>query len=305
MARPSPISPRLARLLERLHRGLGRLDRGVHAAEVLNGGADLRRGPEAWDELRTEAEVCFVLSTGRTATATLAELVGTSARIAAHHEPEPRLVTMSYLAWEGHGDPAFWSEAVGLARDRAVLAAHRTGKLYFESSHRLSLLAPALADRYPRARFLLVSRRPEEFITSGVRRGFYAGHPWDHARPRPTADDPAAAQWEQWPPERRCAWLWRSINERCLEFAETLPSDRVMTLRCEDLFTREPAVIDALFRFLGAQPPSRRVVHKVLAQRRNSQVGTFPWGREPDWSSQEREHVLAELAEVTGRLGHA
>lgn len=305
MSRSSPISPLLSRVLARLHAGLKRADRAVFAAEVLNGGADLRRGPEVWDQLRSEAEVCFVLSTGRTATATLAALLGASPGVDAHHEPEPRLVAASYLAWEGHGTPQFWADAVGLARDRAVFAAHRKGKVYFETSHRLALLAPALAARYRRARFVLAWRPADEFIASGVRRGFYAGHPWDHARPRPREGDPAENEWLGWSAERRCGWLWKALNDRALEFVAGLDPDRLHTLRSADLIGGSPAVIESLFRFVGVPPLPPRTVQRVLAQRHNRQVGLYPWGREPTWSAQERAAILAELAGTTERLVRA
>jgi len=302
--RSAPLSPLLARALVGARRFLKRADKGLFGVEVVNGGADMSRGPETWDPMRRQAEACFVLSTGRTATATLTGLLGTAPGIDAHHEPEPRLVAASYLAWVGEGDDAFWRDAVRLARDRAVFAAHKRGKVYFESSHRLSLLAGALAAVYPRSRFLLVARRPEDFIVSGVRRGFYSGHPWDYARPRPQPGDPAAEAWSGWSSERRCAWLWRATYEHCLAFGEALPAERFHVLRCEDLFARDYAVLDGVFRFVGTEPPPRRRLESELARKRNRQNGLFPWGREPTWSADERAEILGELDPLLARLGY-
>jgi hypothetical protein len=232
------------------------------------------------------------LSTGRTGTTTLAELFAESPHILPHHEPDPRLIAASYLAWTGAEDATFWREAVQVARDRLVFEALKSGKVYFEASNRMTFLAPALMAAYPRSNFLLVSRRADGFVRSAMKRGYYQGHPWDHARPRPKEG------WGDASPEAKCLWLWAETHRFALEFVEQA-GDRALVLHAEDLFAGDLDTIESVFGFLGVEPIARDTMKSVLAQRHNAQVGTFPWGREADLDSLDRSGV-AELEQALG-----
>jgi hypothetical protein len=294
----------LARALRRARTGAQKMDELLFGAEAVNSTASFERGPATWETLRAEARPCFVLSTGRTGTMSLASVLAASPAIDAHHEPEPRLIAASYLAWTGAEDDTFWREALAVARDRLVFGAHKRGKVYFEGSNRMTLVARHLAALYPGARFLLICRRPEGFIRSALRRGYYCGHPWDHARMRPRPTDEAAESWGELAPEQRCAWLWRTTHEEALDFLADLPAERKDVLRAEDLFAGDLERLTALFGFLGVEPPTERRLKAALARRLNQQQGEFPWGREPAWTEAERVAQLDELRPLVGRLGY-
>ncbi len=178
----------LGRILRRARFGVERLDHWLFEAEIANPTARMGRSPAGLNRLRSAARPCFAMTTGRTGTQTLAALLNVSPSIDAWHEPEPRMIAASRLAWDGAGDAAFWREAVIVARSQLIGAAFRRGKVYFEGNNRMTFLAGALAEAYPTSRFLIVARNPEDFITSGLKRGYYLGHPWDHARIRPLGD---------------------------------------------------------------------------------------------------------------------
>ncbi len=294
----------VSRALDRARRAVDRAETGLFGLEVLNSTADRRRGPAEWERLRAEADACFVLSTGRTGTMTLGALLEACPEIDAHHEPEPRLIAASYLAWTGVEDEAFWRQAVTVARDKLVFGALKRGKLYFEGSNRMTFLADALAAVYPRARFLLVTRRPEGFVRSALRRGYYLGHPWDHARPRPAAGSDEAADWAERSAEARCAWLWSTTHEHALGFGERVGADRFSVLQAEALFDGDLDRLEQLFAFLDRPAPSRRHLQEILDRPLNAQKGTFPWGREPAWTDEERDAALAPLADLERRLGY-
>jgi len=287
--------------LTRARGAVDRLDHGLFGLEVANSTADASRGPEHWQRLREESEACFVLSTGRTGTMSVTAMLAASPSVDSQHEPEPRLIAASYLAWTGVEDDAFWREAVTVARDRKVFAAHKRGKLYFEASNRMTFLAPALAAAYPRAKFLHVVRRPAGFITSAVKRGYYLGHPWDHARPRPK-DDPT---WADLSAERRAAWLWQTTNRFGLDLREQLGPDRVDVLHAEDLFAHDADRAVRLFEFLGVEPLPRAQLEAIMSRPLNAQRGSMPWGRAPSWSDEEQAEVLADLAPLATALGYS
>ncbi len=301
-----PRSEVLASLLKGTRRSLVRLEQRVAGLEIVNSPISSERSSTITETMRREARACFVMSTGRTGTMSLTALLEASPSASAHHEPEPRLIAASYLAWRDRwADRSFWREAVATARDPLVLAAHKRGKVYFESNNRMTLLAPVLAELYPQSRFLLVSRRPEPFVRSAMRRGYYQGHPWDHARMRPRPDEQGADQWGDLPPEEQCVWLWHETNRYGLDFLESIGSTRGMVLHAEDLFAGNLDRLSEVMRFVGLDnlPPERRL-RSVLEGRLNQQRGEHPHGREPDWDDSRRDVALAPLEPLLARLGY-
>ncbi|MEE2827639.1 MAG: hypothetical protein VX498_00505 [Myxococcota bacterium] len=301
-----PRSELLASLLESARKGLSKLDTRVSGLEIANSPVSRERSPEIHRSMRSEARACFVLSTGRTGTMTLTALMDSSPRVEAHHEPEPRLIAASWLAWRDRwADATFWQDAVAVARDPLVLGAHKRGKLYFESNNRMTLLAPVLAELYPQSRFLLVTRKPEAFVRSAMRRGYYQGHPWDHARLRPRPDDAGSEAWGDLPPEEQCVWLWHETNAYALDFLDSIDSDRGMVLHAEDLFAGDLGRLGSVMGFVGIDnPPSERRMKGVLQNRLNQQKGEHPHGREPSWDGARLNAALAPLSPMLERLGY-
>lgn len=294
MASPKLRSPAVARVLSRARSLVERVDRGLYGLELVNSTVDDRRGPSEWERMRSEARACFMLSTGRTGTTTLAHLLAMSPGIDAHHEPEPQCIGLSYLAWAGAEDTAFFADAMRVERQHLVVAASKRGRLYFEGNNRMTFLAPALLEAYPRAKFLLVSRRAKKFVASGMKRGYFQGHPWDYARPRPKEG------WGDRSAEEKIAWLWRETYRGALAFRDQHP-DRVLLVHAEDLFAAKLDVVLSVFEHLDVAPPPVAALQARLAEPTNAQVGVWPWGREPDWSGD----PLAGCAEVETALGYA
>ena len=167
------------------------------------------------------AACMFVLSSGRTGTHTVAGILDTSPHIAAHHEAHPRLVKASF-DYHMAGGPAAddrdrWLELVLAARDDLVLNASRRGRIYAETSNRLTYLADLLREAFPASRFVFLHRHPFDVIVSGLRRGGItithgtspASCPASETRPR---SDGGLTQAE------RIAWYWARVNERGGQF---------------------------------------------------------------------------------------
>ena len=301
-----PRSELLASLLSGTRKSLARLEERVAGLEIVNSPVSNERSAAITEAMRAEARACFVLSTGRTGTMTLTALLEASPVVEAHHEPEPRLIASSYLAWRDRwADGPFWKQALAVARDPLVLAAHKRGKIYFESNNRMTLLAPVLAELYPQSRFLLVSRQPEPFVRSAMRRGYYQGHPWDHARMRPRSDEPGADRWDELPPEEQCVWLWHETNSYGMDFLESVGPSRGMLLHAEDLFAGNLDRLGEVMRFVGVdKEPAERRLRAILEGRLNQQKGQHPHGREPQWDEERRDAALAPLEPMMHRLGY-
>lgn len=249
----------------------------------------------------------FVLSTGRGGTETLTALAALSPTIEATHEPAPRLIKASFDAYMSGGNIAGqsrWRELVLAARDDFVRAAVRQGKVYLETSNRLTYLAPALAEAFPASRFLHLYRDPFAFVRSAMRRRYYDGHNWDFARVRPRPDDPLADRWSTLPKVECCAWLWHRTNADIRQWLQTLPESRRLSVRAEELFAGNAQVLHRLFELCDSRvPPAERIREVLTAKLNAQQSGEFP--EASGWSAAELDAVWSHVGALASELGYA
>jgi hypothetical protein len=216
----------------------------------------------------------FALSTGRVGTKTLARLLDQSAGVTGVHEPPPLLLRQSKEAYE-HVDEQWegsdkWKAVVEAARADMVCAANAQGRVYAETSNRLTYFAPTLAEFFPDSKFVFIHRQPLAVISSGMRRGWYVDHSWDWARIQPRAGDRYHDVWEGLSQVEKIAWYWRSVNEFSMYFGRTVPRERWLRLAAEDLFAGSEEVVNGLFSFLGVGNPNAQAVTRVLKERSNA-----------------------------------
>ncbi len=265
----------------------------------------LRRAVTA--AVRRRASCLFVLSTGRVGTVTLTHLLELSPAVDAQHEPGPQFLEETRRAYQGSprngAQTAALARAFAASRVRPLWRAARPGRVYAECSNRLTFLAPQLAEYLPRSRFLHLHRDPATVVRSAMRRGYYRDHPWDAYRITPRPDDPFAGEWEGWGPFERCCWYWAAVNGFCLDAAQRLPPERVLSARMEALFGANGDGVTRLCGWLGvpAGPPAE--VRRVAGTRYNAQrENAFPqWS---EWSAAQRAALARIAGPVATRLGY-
>lgn len=293
------------RLLQ-VNKKITRLLTGDTSTQLIPFGVKLAQSyAQGWRDWE-ECPCVFVLSTGRVGTKTLTALFALSPRVISRHEPEPRLVKVSFDAYmEGSnlGASEKWQAVVFAARDDAICEANRRGKIYIETNNRLTYLAPALAAAFPASRFIHLHRHPYEVVRSAMRRGYYQSHNWDFARIRPRPGEPLAAQWDTLSPLEKSAWYWAQCNREAHEFLETLEKSRRMDLRAELLFAGDEKTLKDLFDFVNIDFPPREQVEEVLGQKINAaRQGHFPPPSE--WDKDERASVRQLVAKTAKILDY-
>jgi hypothetical protein len=184
-------------------------------------------------------EPVFVLSTGRTGTALLTELLLLADGVDVHHAPRPELVRVSRRAYEEiGGNLDLFVEVFKTAREELLLESVRRGRRYVETNNRVTFFAPAVAVAFPDAKFIHLTRNPATFVRSGIRRNWYSGtHHHDIGRIVPVGDNPAVELWAGWDRLARIAWLWNESKRFIADFLATLPGSRHVFVRAEDLFS--------------------------------------------------------------------
>lgn len=255
---------------------------------------------------RRRASCVFVLSTGRVGTVTLTHLLNLSPAVDAEHEPGPQLLEETRRAYQAHPLPG--PEATALMRTFAAsrvrpLVRAARGRVYVESSNRLTFLAPQLSAHLPRSRFIHLHRDPATVVRSGMRRGWYDNHPWDPYRIQPRPDDPWAGDWERWGAFERCCWFWTAANQFCLHVVDRLPADRVFATGMEALFAADGEGAHRLFAWMHVPPGAPEDIRRVTATRYNAQQGRdFPiWS---EWTREQRAALARIAAPVAVRLGY-
>ena len=256
--------------------------------------------------VRARARCLFVLSTGRVGTVTLTHLLNLSENVFALHEPGPQFRKASRRAYEGalsgEENDEFFREFCG-TRVRSLLRATTGSRIYAETANRLTFLAPVLAERLPKSRFIHLFRDPAAVVRSGMRREWYQNHPWDAQRIEPRADDRWAAEWNSWGAFEKCCWFWSSINEFCLDFAERLRPERVLPLSTEALFAPDGEAARKLFEWLGVEAGSPDEIRRAVGTRYNAQHGNdFP--ALSDWTNEQKSVFARIVGPVARRLGY-
>ncbi|MCP5432788.1 MAG: sulfotransferase [Alphaproteobacteria bacterium] len=221
------------------------------------------------------ARPIFVLSSGRSGSATLARLLSGRPDIEMHHE---------YLCT--HIQEAACRYAMGLAGEaetrRAIERLHGAAihyartPLWGDSSNKLSFVSALLVDLFPEARFVHLTRDGRKVAGSYARKladecyddrsvAILAGHvrsPAAHPAPPPEkrywwpiprAPHPMAERFAAFSQFERVAFHWAWSNEAILEGLGAAPASRVARVRLEDLRAR-PSAVGELLDFVGLAP---------------------------------------------------
>ncbi|WPD24063.1 MAG: sulfotransferase domain-containing protein [Candidatus Electrothrix scaldis] len=265
--------------------------------------------PDEEDDIPTEElQPVFVLSTGRCGTKTLAALADLLPDADSHHEPDPKLLEASYLYWMQlcpDAPDVFWQGLLAEGRDELIQQAVRKDKVYFETNNRLALLCRLLIIRYPKAKFIHLVRHPYDFVRSGMRRDYYNDHPWDFVRITPRPDDPIAEGWDSCSQLKKCAWLWTATNAHIDDFFCSIPENRRLFMRSENIFNNVGDSVEKVLSFIadGKNLPNAGKREKVLGMKLNLQTyGNFP--KSGDWSPEERKMLQHYCGVLMKKYGY-
>ena len=262
-------------------------------------------------EARRAPASAVVVSTGRTATKALAAWAGTELEgVRAWHEPFPsrllRPLCHLYAAGNLSAD----------ATVRLLKAAHRlrrramTGRRCFEASPYLRACVELLPRVYDDPLVVHMVRDPRAYVTSYINHGAFSGVkgffgellPFWQLKPEHL--DPACERsWRTMSPHERVCWRWNALNRLIEEGARSLPADRYLRLRFEDVIDPErdglAPLVDALG--LALDRGGRRVTLDIRANESRSAVHP----RAGDWSDEMNAVLESHCGERMRAYGYA
>jgi hypothetical protein len=220
------------------------------------------------DYMYDEYRPVFILSTGRSGSKFLAQLLGLSANVSAFHEPQPTLQYFSDYAFHHQGEEEILTKIIDAARMESILEVFIKDKIYIESNQCLVFFAPVIARLFSKAKFVHVVRHPGDFVRSAVRKGWHKNDSiWEAGRVK-MAD---SSRWNRLDHIEKLAWLWDTTNRYIDNFFQSLEPERKAFYRIEDLFQRIDSV-NALLQFTGAERIAARQISHLQDNRVNEMV---------------------------------
>lgn len=254
---------------------------------------------DEWQQLQP----VWVLSTGRTGTNTLTELLKLSPSVDAYHEPSPELFQFSYDYHMERIGREQALQALMYLRDEIVSRSFRDGLIYVETNNRVTYIADLLLELYPGSKFIHIFRNPYDFIRSGMRRKYYSAHMRDSARIRPKTSDPHYQKWEKYSNIEKVAWNWTEVNAACIGFMERLHEEQKLSFSSECFFEAPKQLMHQLFDFVGSDQyyPSNQSINRIMGAKHNAQLeGSF--SRPKDWTEEQLQKVDQIIAPVARQL---
>lgn len=186
---------------------------------------DLRNG------LLELMEPVFFLSTGRAGTMWFSELMRKDRKVKVLHRPSPDFAIQNAKAYklfaqsESDNESLYeWFSELYLAgRENYLRYAYKTDRRLIETNNSITFLAYALAELFPKAKFVHLIRPPKKFIVSGLKRGYYSDHPQEMRRIIPNESQP---EWTEYSREEKIAWLWTETNRFARQFGVKVGEQR-------------------------------------------------------------------------------
>jgi len=120
-------------------------------------------------------------------------------------------------------------------------------------------------------RFILLVRRPEEFVRSALARGFFdPDHPHSCIQILPNPRDHMFDRWNTASPFEKCLWYWTLVNQFVICAFQKLPKNIYKIFRIEYVNTD---LIKDLFDFLELPDFKEAEIQKLLIHRINASPG--------------------------------
>lgn len=218
------------------------------------------------DSMYNDYAPVFVITTGRSGSRLITDILNLCEDLAAFHEPEPTLQYFSNHAFHNQDKPELLRHTIHAARMELVLNTMIRGGVYIEANQSLTFFAPALASIFREARFIHLVRHPGSFVRSAWRKGWHRNDSiWESGRVR-SRDDKT---WRSWGEVERLAWTWGATNGFIESFKASIPGEKSFTLRLEDL-TSDPRIPEKLALFCGGEIPCLSKTETLLKSRVNA-----------------------------------
>lgn len=220
------------------------------------------------DQMYRDYSPVFVLSTGRSGSKLIVNLLNLSDNVTAYHEPRPTLEYFSNYAYHQQQEEKILSNMIDAARMELVLEVFIKNQIYVESNQCLAFFAPVIACLFKKSKFVHLVRHPGDFVRSAVRKGWHKNDSiWESGR----AKMQDKKQWAQMGQIERLSWLWMTTNQFIEDFKTQVHKTRIFTLKFEHLVEKKKPV-KKLLKFIGAHPIEQEKIENMQRKKINEML---------------------------------
>jgi len=220
------------------------------------------------NKIFNDAEIIFVLSTGRCGTELLTKILNSSSGIQAYHNPPPELIYPSRIVYQKNQD-AFEEIKMGVFMSRydIVEKTYLRGKKYVETNCKITFFAPQIKSLFKKAKFIHLIREPVGFVNSAIRRGYYQSESADRGHIFPK-DRVMKEKWHKMSLVEKITWNWLETNNYIESFKKTLDEEDYITIYSSDLFSKIETS-KKIINFCKGQIPNDKKLSKIIKVKYN------------------------------------
>lgn len=188
----------------------------------------------------------FILSTGRSGSTSIANILNKVEGCFGIHEPTPELTIEASGYRYGEISSATIRNLLKETRKPVV-----TNRIYCESNQNLSLIIPELVAVFPDARFIWFIRNGLDVVASAYQKQWYTGHSENHSRYEKCSiiekawidgrirgdrlGEISDAKWTAMDRFEKCCWYWGYVNRLIEEDLNNFATNKFFILRLEDM----------------------------------------------------------------------
>jgi hypothetical protein len=217
------------------------------------------------DDMYNNYSPVFILTTGRSGSKFITNLLNCASNIIAYHEPQPTLQYFSNYAFHHQGEADILTNMIDAARMELILEVFIKNKIYVESNQCLTFFAPVIATLFRKSKFVYLVRHPGDFVRSAIRKGWHKNDSiWESGRVKIADGD----QWENMDQMERLSWLWMTTNSFIEKFKEQVNTHRIVTFQFENLIKKIKEA-RKLLKFVGAVDIKPEKIKEVQEKRIN------------------------------------
>lgn len=241
---------------------------GVNGKIIKRVEAQYKSGEELGENL------FFIVSTGRSGTSSLADILNQDYRIVCKHEVSNILISLSTL-YE-HNEICEENATSIIKEIYCRNKIYKTQLLWGESNQKLSNLIPILHKAVPKAKFIWLMRDGKKVVDSTYGRGWYSNEKinqdiyydselmiWDNYRLLGyKTGDYNIDEWNKLTVFEKNCWYWYKWNSIIEKNITQLPKDQKLIIRLEDLNDK----IQIISEFLGVPDNNFKIVKKNQAK---------------------------------------
>jgi hypothetical protein len=207
----------------------------------------------------------FILTTGRSGSKFITNLLNCASNVIAYHEPQPTLQYFSNYAFHHQSEVDILTNMIDAARMELVLEVFIKNQIYVESNQCLTFFAPVLAQLFKKSKFVHLVRHPGDFVRSAVRKGWHKNDSiWESGRVKMKDKN----QWAQMDQIERLSWMWMTTNQFIEDFKKQVHKSQVFTLKFEDLVEKKKTV-KKLLKFIGGHPIEPEKIEEIQRTKIN------------------------------------